>query len=160
MWRRLGVACVLGAFLGLLMGSVAVQATAPTLYAHFSYSMDKNVVQFADESTGYNLVRWQWTFGDGSTSEEQNPVHTYTEVRSYTVKLIVTDVDGVATETTSVVVISEVPPVEVNMTIVAIAMIVLGLIVVAISKSNYSRIAAAMIVLIGLILWVLGSGGI
>jgi hypothetical protein len=36
---------------------------------------------------------WNWDFGDGATSTEQAPVHSYSEVGTYTVTLIVTDAD-------------------------------------------------------------------
>jgi gliding motility-associated-like protein len=42
-------------------------------------------VQFTDLSPG--AVSWSWNFGDGSTSTEQNPSHTYTSVGSYNVTL-------------------------------------------------------------------------
>jgi PKD repeat protein len=41
-----------------------------------------------------DLVSWHWDLGDGTTSSEQNPVHTYAEEGSITVKLVVTDEDG------------------------------------------------------------------
>jgi len=34
---------------------------------------------------------WHWDFGDGDTSDEQNPMHTYTNAGNYTVILTVTD---------------------------------------------------------------------
>ena len=43
-------------------------------------------VSFHDISTG-GPQRWLWQFGDGSTSTEQNPVHTYTINGIYTVSL-------------------------------------------------------------------------
>ncbi|MDK2830431.1 MAG: hypothetical protein PWQ75_183 [Methanolobus sp.] len=52
-------------------------------------------VQFTDQSSG-NVSAWQWDF-DGDNvidSTEQDPVHTYTENGSYTVKLIVYDDDS------------------------------------------------------------------
>jgi parallel beta-helix repeat protein len=45
-------------------------------------------VNFTDGSTG-DVIAWEWDFGDGSSSNEQNPVHTYTEPDTYTVTLIV-----------------------------------------------------------------------
>ena len=45
-------------------------------------------VSFTDASTG-NPKRWLWDFGDGATSTEQNPVHTYTQEGTYTVNLTV-----------------------------------------------------------------------
>ena len=49
-------------------------------------------VQFTDDSSisRGNITGWQWNFGDGYTSTEQNPVHTYNDVGSYDVKLTVT----------------------------------------------------------------------
>ena len=37
---------------------------------------------------------YHWDFGDGTTSTEQNPVHTYTKAGNYTVTLTVTDAYG------------------------------------------------------------------
>ncbi len=45
-------------------------------------------VHFTDASTG-NPQRWLWQFGDGETSEDQNPTHTYTQIGTYTVSLTV-----------------------------------------------------------------------
>lgn len=47
---------------------------------------------FSDLSTG--AIGWNWDFGDGGTSNLQNPSHTYTTLGNYTVKLIVTNVNG------------------------------------------------------------------
>ena len=51
-------------------------------------------VQFHDRSYG-KITKWQWDFGDGTTSEEQHPRHSYKEpgVR-YVVKLTVTGASG------------------------------------------------------------------
>lgn len=43
-------------------------------------------VRFTDESDG-NPVKWLWHFGDGDSSEYQNPIHTYAEPGIYSVKL-------------------------------------------------------------------------
>ncbi|RNI36643.1 PKD domain-containing protein [Hanamia caeni] len=59
-------------------------------------------VNFQDKSSGSsNSSRsriagqsYQWDFGDGSISNEQNPTHTYTKEGSYTVKLFVTNAAG------------------------------------------------------------------
>ncbi len=45
-------------------------------------------VRFTDESTGDPKL-WSWAFGDGGTSAEQNPVHTYGVPGNYTVNLTV-----------------------------------------------------------------------
>jgi len=50
-------------------------------------------VDFTDESTGI-IDSWLWSFGDGTTSIEQNPSHTYTSAGTYTVGLTVTNTGG------------------------------------------------------------------
>jgi PKD repeat protein len=42
---------------------------------------------------------WLWTFGDGSTSTDQNPQHTYTEPDNYTVTLAIEGGAEVCTKT-------------------------------------------------------------
>ncbi len=57
-------------------------------------------VQFTDRSTGV-ITSWLWDFGDGHTSTEQNPQHTY-DVQvdpKFTVSLTVTGPGGSDTET-------------------------------------------------------------
>ena len=46
-------------------------------------------VTFTDASTG--AIGWDWDFGDGNTSTDQNPVHIYTLAGTHTVLLTVTD---------------------------------------------------------------------
>jgi PKD repeat protein len=50
-------------------------------------------VKFTDTSTG-KVSSWNWDFGDGSTSTDQNPTHTYVAEGSYTVTLIATGPGG------------------------------------------------------------------
>ena len=58
------------------------------------------VVRFTDTSEN-GPTAWEWDFGDGATSTEQNPVHTYKKVGTYDVTLTVTNVAGSdSTETT------------------------------------------------------------
>ncbi len=46
-------------------------------------------VAFTDLSTGTGINAWSWSFGDGGTSTQQNPVHPYQNAGTYTVRLIV-----------------------------------------------------------------------
>jgi PKD repeat protein len=46
-------------------------------------------IQFQDESS--LATAWSWDFGDGNTSNEQHPLHTYTADGTYTVSLTVTN---------------------------------------------------------------------
>jgi hypothetical protein len=120
--------------------------------------MDMNEVRFSDESTGYNLVRWQWTFGDGATSEEQNPAHSYMALGAYQVTLKITDSDDVTTTNAKVVSIEELAPSQVDFTLVCIVLVVLGLIATAVARNNPTRVGAAVIVVLGLLLWVRTAG--
>lgn len=45
-------------------------------------------------NTSVNSNNWQWNFGDGSTSAQQSPSHTYTEPGEYPVILISTSSNG------------------------------------------------------------------
>jgi PKD repeat protein len=49
---------------------------------------------FAFAATGTDGVSWLWNFGDGTTSTDQNPVHSYSEIGEYEIVLTVTSVDG------------------------------------------------------------------
>lgn len=82
-------------------GFIAVDTTAP-VNAEFVASgrndAQRTIARFQDRSTG-NVTSWLWDFGDGATSIEQNPIHVYTEIGSYTVRLTVSGPGGQDTET-------------------------------------------------------------
>ncbi|ETR69982.1 MAG: PKD domain containing protein [Candidatus Magnetoglobus multicellularis str. Araruama] len=52
-------------------------------------------VNFSDLSTtkNTNISSWQWNFGDGTTSQEKNPQHTYSSPGIYKVSLTVSDMN-------------------------------------------------------------------
>jgi len=50
-------------------------------------------VIFTDTSTG-DPTAWLWDFGDGSTAQAQDPVHSYTVAGDYNVSLTVTNANG------------------------------------------------------------------
>jgi PKD repeat protein len=62
--------------------------TAP-LEADFTASVTGLTVRFTDLSIG-EPTQWLWSFGDGTTSREQNPTHTYSAGATYPVTLQVT----------------------------------------------------------------------
>jgi gliding motility-associated-like protein len=51
-------------------------------------------VQFIDSSQTDSPLSYQWTFGDGGVSSEQNPYHVYGSIGSYLTGLIVTSAHG------------------------------------------------------------------
>ncbi|MBT4483713.1 MAG: PKD domain-containing protein [Candidatus Latescibacteria bacterium] len=55
--------------------------------------MDRRMVAFKDESVG-NITRWKWDFGDGTTSDEQSPIHIYEKPSVYYV--VTLEVEGTA----------------------------------------------------------------
>ena len=50
-------------------------------------------IHFQDQSSG-QITHWQWSFGDGSTTTLQNPVHTYAAGGTYFVCLTVSNSDS------------------------------------------------------------------
>ncbi|MFI5237418.1 MAG: FG-GAP-like repeat-containing protein, partial [Ignavibacteriales bacterium] len=64
--------------------------------ASFNFTTFGLTANFIDTSTDPDgfIVSWEWNFGDGSTSTEQNPSHTYETANTYIVTLTVTDDDG------------------------------------------------------------------
>lgn len=65
-------------------------STVTTLNANFTADITAGAkplsVQFTSTSTG-TITIYSWDFGDGSTSDEQNPLHIFTESGIFTVTL-------------------------------------------------------------------------
>ncbi|KAA0004469.1 MAG: PKD domain-containing protein [Thermoplasmata archaeon] len=74
---------------------------------------DLDNVSFYDTSgdADGSVVAWYWVFGDGNTSHEQNPSHSYKNNGVYTVRLTVTDDDGANDSVIHSIIISNIPPV-------------------------------------------------
>jgi len=66
------------------------------LSSDFSYTYDQTClplsVAFKDESV--NASKWHWDFGDGNSSTEQNPMHTFYELPEKPVKLTIENETG------------------------------------------------------------------
>jgi len=64
--------------------------------ADFAFAPAGMTVPFTDASSDPDgvVVSWAWDFGDGETSTEQSPTHTFLEEGTYIVTLTVTDDDG------------------------------------------------------------------
>ena len=89
-----------------ITGLGEVSPAAPE--ADFSYTVDMLNVMFSDLSTDANndIASWDWNFGDGASSSEQNPSHTYAAAGTYDVTLTVTDATGESSTMTSSVSVS------------------------------------------------------
>jgi PKD repeat protein len=84
-------------------GTLYFQRTSePPEVAGFTADLNSGLapltVNFTDQSTG-DITSWSWDFGDGASSTEQNPSHTYTDAGTYTVSLAVTGPCGPDTKT-------------------------------------------------------------
>ncbi|WP_121354280.1 PKD domain-containing protein [Flavisolibacter nicotianae] len=51
-------------------------------------------VQFTNSTTGPGPLQFLWNFGDGATSSESNPAHTYSTNGTYSVSLVATSPQG------------------------------------------------------------------
>ena len=74
--------------------------------ANFSSSISDLVVSFTDLSFP-NATSWSWDFGDGGSSTQQNPTHTYASAGTYSVELIATNAGGSDDRTRNVTVAPE-----------------------------------------------------
>ncbi|AKB56537.1 cell surface protein (plasmid) [Methanosarcina barkeri 227] len=75
--------------------------------ANFTASL---TVQFTDISTN-NPTQWEWNFGDGTSSTEQNPVHVYGSEGTYTVTLVATNDAGSSYVRSMVITVTRLIPV-------------------------------------------------
>jgi len=95
---------VLTVLIGLFSCSSDEEFPVPessTVSADFSFEADPNnvrIVSFTNETLladNAGDVSYVWDFGDGSTSTETNPTHTYPEIGFYSARLVVTENDDV-----------------------------------------------------------------
>ena len=71
-----------------------------------AFPIGSNQVRF--DSSGSGGVAYEWDFGDGESSTEANPTHTYAEAKTYTATLTVTYADDATdTRTVEVTVLAE-----------------------------------------------------
>jgi PKD repeat protein len=67
--------------------------------ANFSINVPLTV-RFTDSSE--NATSWNWDFGDGMNSTDQNPTHTYSTAGMYTVNLTVSDANETDSKTATI----------------------------------------------------------
>ncbi|MCB1051682.1 MAG: PKD domain-containing protein [Acidobacteria bacterium] len=78
--------------------------------AAFTYTIQSKMVTFSDQSSDPDgtVSAWTWDFGDGSSSNERNPVHTYQSRSMYNVTLRILDNKNSASQTTRTVQINQI----------------------------------------------------
>jgi PKD repeat protein len=94
----------------------SVQNQPPTAKFSFTPAEPKidEEISFKDESTDpdgtTDIVSWEWDFGDGTKSTEQNPKKKYSQKKIYDVKLTVKDKAGLSNSVTKKVPVGITPP--------------------------------------------------
>ncbi len=78
-----------------------IETTAPTANFMVSASTGKAplIISFTDNSTDGSapITSWLWDFGDGGTSQDQNPQYTFKQSGVFDISLMVTSKDGTHT---------------------------------------------------------------
>ena len=72
--------------------------------ASFTQAVTSSTVASFTDTSANVPTSWAWDFGDGGSSNAQNPTHTFAAGHTYTVKLTVTNASGTSTVTNSVMV--------------------------------------------------------
>ncbi|WP_231593418.1 PGF-pre-PGF domain-containing protein [Methanosarcina siciliae] len=86
--------------------TVLPQPPSANFYSNVTSGNVPLTVQFCDSSTG-TPASWNWDFGDGYTSTEQNPVHTYCTAGTFNICLAVSNTGGASSKTASISVLEE-----------------------------------------------------
>lgn len=73
-----------------IIPDLGIQSIAFDQYSSYLVNFE---IQFQNKSFG-NISSYFWDFGDGTTSFEENPKHTYTHEGTYQISLTVTDIFG------------------------------------------------------------------
>jgi PKD repeat protein len=93
--------------------SVTVNNVAPTVNIGGPYNgAAGSAIQFSGAAVTpdpTDTFTFAWNFGDGATSNQQNPSHVYTGAGSFNVSLTVTDSDGLSSSALTTVTISSGP---------------------------------------------------
>lgn len=101
------------------LGSPAVAPIYPPALpiSSFIYSLKANIaVYFTNNSI--NAVRFLWDFGDGQQSSQQNPIHIFNTIGTYTVKLRAYNAAGDYVDSSQNVIVTNLIP-AVNFSIVS-----------------------------------------
>lgn len=93
-------------------GSCSKDKVTPVADVFYEVSINAYDVTFTNQTTG--AVSYKWDFGDGTTSEEVSPVHTYPDKGKYVPTLYATTKDGKVSEGSTVIYIAKTSPVKMD----------------------------------------------
>ncbi|PSL26334.1 PKD domain-containing protein [Chitinophaga ginsengisoli] len=103
---------ILFMFVAGLMSACSDDKVTPDADVFYEVSISGNDVTFTNKTAG--AVSYKWDFGDGTTSEEESPVHTYPGKGKYVPTLYATTKDGKVTEGATVLYIAKTSPVKMD----------------------------------------------
>ncbi len=92
--------------------SISKQVLVAGILADFTYEIiNGTTVKFNDTSkvTPGKIIEWHWNFGDGSISQEPNPIHHYSEEGVYPVTLTVKSDTNLTDSVTKIVIVPPIP---------------------------------------------------
>jgi gliding motility-associated-like protein len=95
--------------------TIHINKTPDASFAFATLRCETQAIQFTDKSIPNEgvIVKWNWDFGDGKTSAEQNPSYAFAAAGKYTVKLTVeTDKGCLSTPYTTEVTVNPSPNVD------------------------------------------------
>ncbi|WP_298732879.1 PKD domain-containing protein [uncultured Chitinophaga sp.] len=98
--------------LAAVAGGCKKDETTPAPDVLYTVTIEDRTVTFTNETSG--AVSYKWDFGDGETSTEESPVHTYPGKGKYVPTLYATNKDGAVAEGSTVIFIAKTSPVKLN----------------------------------------------
>lgn len=100
-------------FIGITCGCVetSTENIPPKAFVNADPTSGETPLTVSFTGTGVdedgNIQSYFWDFGDGTTSNEQNPTHTFNSPGKYYVKLTVTDNYGAKATATIIITVTE-----------------------------------------------------
>ncbi len=98
--------------LAAVTGGCKKDEVKPAADIVYTVSIADRTVTFNNETTG--AVSYKWDFGDGETSTDASPVHTYPGKGKYVPTLYATDNNGHVSEGSTVIYIAKTSPVKLD----------------------------------------------
>jgi PKD repeat protein len=100
-------------FIGLILfSSCKKDASVIAPDPFYEISVEGFTVTFTNQTK--DAVSYKWDFGDGATSTDENPIHTYTAKGKFVPTLYATNSNGTTREASTVLHISKGSPVKLN----------------------------------------------
>jgi hypothetical protein len=96
----------------VLLSGCSDDKVTPDADLFYEVSINGNDVTFTNKTSG--AVSYKWDFGDGTTSEEESPIHTYPGKGKYVPTLYATTKEGKVTEGSTVVYVAKSSPVKLD----------------------------------------------